>query len=631
MSSPNDLIRQDFPSLAKHSNETIDKIIIANFSVLSNAQYRLEDILISRVPDPFAATTLYHPLTYRRAALATFRTKEKSMGFGLIDLKGTGHSPEGEEDLNRDLAMLGKLQGVDRSLTEKRIEKIREGVEKEHKRIRTWELQRSAAKTPEERRWLSHRIHNAKARNTKSELFLEGLAAIEKDASSREHWVQRYIEHLRGLDYTNGVAAADRLVKEVVVERAAHTLFQEYNAKNKANAQTVRSYFVLAMPYDILLPNGETKRAGIIGRQAHWRDLHYHDKQNTLPREIIGSVLQDADQFDLFGRMVDFELPEIKDPRVNDVLGWNDIRGQKIEQMTADAMNAFTDGDKNAVRKLVESTLAPLGPIPLEQRDHREIRSTDHFEQLWQKIDPEQIASLTKSAFLARVKILLNHKDNYARVSALLATLIPTHAEWVADALIQQIEGFDGKHYDLRVIQTVVAGMLMYSNGSVQEVIRVMDKLGEKSTNIHYTFKTMFVEIFLRLETALDGMALQGLGVLKDVISNFVAMTAMINRREIQPHIRVEATMNGKTDDGEEVEIDVVRELAKEFGEQPYGEGRDIFIRALFSVAERLSGKDLQQHTRRMLVPLIDLLENKEGYEIERDFCPEELLEMGRS
>ena len=513
-----DLLRADYPDLAALSDEELEKWAASEAAVSTFLQSSLEGILVSKIPHSERTTRIYHPSTYLRAGLIQARVPGNENKKILLDLKGTGYGPEGEDRLANLVWMTGELRDLMTGprLREKDLDRYRQTISTLEKQIsgRQVQLKRSDL-SAEQRRDIEHDLEDDQLKLKTYTLFFEAKKAVEADPHSRQSWYENFLSQIRQRDYLNGVAAADRLVKEAIIERAIHTLFQEYNAKHGTGFQTVRSYFVLSLPYDILLPDGRKRRAGIIGRQPHWRQNSRAGRKDfpPPPKEIIGSVLQGADQFDIFGRMVDFEIPEVTDPRVSSVLGWTDEDGQKIEELSRRAMKAFRL-DGSAVFRLVEEVLSPLPKPPLSRTAPPTSRR-DRFLDLWNQVQPDQIRTLTREGFLVRMHSLAQPNISDRQIHALLSVVILARPEWVADFLIQRSTVDRTKltieeiRYGDYILVPTLKSLYFDSRESAKQGARVIEFLAKQDASFAVNVLELLVPDGLRF-----GMAANRIGVL---------------------------------------------------------------------------------------------------------------------
>lgn len=359
-----ELINHDYPSLAHLPDDVVKQIMVANCFYLTDDQWLWNDILMKLDIKPLGTRQAYQPLTYRRGSVAEVMPMADGPSIGLIDLKGTGLSVEGVGNFH-PYRMLKKFLGGDHDreyfigyariaparaaagrAAEQRILKRIEEAEDSHSRYRAQhDLVRHREVMEEER------------------LYEAVAQAIAQGASVTKVMpaVEALYAHLRLMDYRNALHAADRGLKEFIVDKALAKIKRQYNLRHNTNYGNVGTYFAGIMPVQIMGPRGQVHYAGVIARRAHWRS-HEDEVHDIFPPQLFGDALKGANQYDVFGSQVDLELPEVRDPRVANVL-----RTGAIETAARQAVEAFLKGDKGAPERLAQEILAKLdvGQPPL--------------------------------------------------------------------------------------------------------------------------------------------------------------------------------------------------------------------------------------------------------------------------
>lgn len=343
-------LRRDFPGLKPMSTRQIKKLILKYFSVVTELQLSLRGTVIENFRAGRKFGTIYHPDAYIRAGYV------EGPEFGLMDLKGTGYSPEGMERVQDLFSPIEKLKDevaildrdvslVDsrRSAAEKRIKESVEYLEKERTNLR-----------PSQIRSVEHGIvedkKTAELFKFLKEVYEQRIAGKKVQQSD----LDRYLELLGRRDYTNGSASLPRLLKEVIIQKLAQRVFDNYNRITGSKLRTIESYFLIELPYKVRTPGGKLVTAGVLGREAHWR---FSNEKSLLIPDAVGvadllSGVGDSGQFDVSGAMVDFENVEVR--QAKELFRWNN-GNQVLDQKIDVALTSWFR--QSAVKDLISESL----------------------------------------------------------------------------------------------------------------------------------------------------------------------------------------------------------------------------------------------------------------------------------
>jgi hypothetical protein len=206
-------LRRDFLALQKLTDQQIDHWIIDNFAFINKNQLYLNNIRNSPILTEETTRAFIVPLTYGRAAVAPIldsTTNESSAIQSFMDLKGSG--------LNQILL---------------------------------------AAKQRDEYRSIIKRLEQAKSQGQWEE--------IQK--------IENKLNQQRVLDHSDGLMSLGEAIAEVTRQIAVQIGFNQIARSSTYldRRETVESYFIISLGFNILKDNNQSIPAGMIGRQAHIR------------------------------------------------------------------------------------------------------------------------------------------------------------------------------------------------------------------------------------------------------------------------------------------------------------------------------------------------------------------------
>lgn len=374
-----DALRRDFPSLRKKSKSYIDNMIRKQAGLVSQHQLSLRGSLTTDYEIEKTANSVYpffHPLHYSRASIVPF------MREGLLDLKGSGLAPlDGFNNMGlTSLSVLALRLLVSQSQVDReRIEDLKavydsfENLKKNSER----ELRELTERNEPIEEIRAHRLSLEKAKMTQNAYgnlieFLEtGNTSVRDQA----------IQSFRNLDYRNGSMSLDRAVKEMLVQKMIQRVFNEYNRDHGTSFGTVDTYFVLKLPYSIWSGNKE-RPAAIVGRQASWRLPGVSRNHITYPDGIAGAGLGST-QTTLLGDLVDFELVSSLDPRIRDLISWNENPlSQKIDSELEQVLSDYLRGKKRSFKKYYRANLARIKRVKIDSS----VSASDELDERWLSI-----------------------------------------------------------------------------------------------------------------------------------------------------------------------------------------------------------------------------------------------------
>ncbi len=192
-------------------------------------------------------------------------------------------------------------------------------------------------------------------------------------ASDRSAWKsvlegRGSMEYMRNRDHSDGLMSLGEAIAEVTRQNAAQKLFDLENVKGAAQLQTVESYFVIALPFDILKGRDDRIPAALYGRQAHVGRF-----QNTLQERVPATLYSDVRggfQHTVSGTAVDFGAVNIEHPALRDMFMKEGLEvGKILDPQTSNAWNwghqcaqAFRNGDRDVVHRHLREMLAKIDP-----------------------------------------------------------------------------------------------------------------------------------------------------------------------------------------------------------------------------------------------------------------------------
>lgn len=170
---------------------------------------------------------------------------------------------------------------------------------------------------------------------------------------------QEKIDRLRVSDHSDGLMSLGEAIAELTRERATKKIFDIENVKNKKNLQTVESYFIIHLPFQILKEGSRTIPAALYGRQAH------------LGRSGSASSVHPyttVKQQDFFGAYVDFGDVQIKHPALSQnphesfgrESNSQESNAWKWGHQVALAWTRKPDPDKDAIERHLREMLGPI-------------------------------------------------------------------------------------------------------------------------------------------------------------------------------------------------------------------------------------------------------------------------------
>jgi len=143
------------------------------------------------------------------------------------------------------------------------------------------------------------------------------LKQITDFKAASGNWDEINKIHIR--NHTDGLMSLGEAIAEVTRQNAAQKLFDLHHAAGGKRFQTVESYFIISLPFELLKDHGSKVPAALYGRQANV------GRPNGLkvPDKIYIDS-EGAKQASEMGAAVDFGGVQIKDPRLADRFGMLD-------------------------------------------------------------------------------------------------------------------------------------------------------------------------------------------------------------------------------------------------------------------------------------------------------------------
>jgi hypothetical protein len=198
-----------------------------------------------------------------------------------------------------------------------------------------------------------------------------GLGSDASVESMRNSWKavlegRGSMEYIRNRDHSDGLMSLGEAIAEVTRQNAAQKLFDLENIKGKAPLQTVESYFVIALPFDILKGRDDRIPAALYGRQAHVGRF-----QSTLKERVPSTLYSDVRggfQHTLSGTAVDFGAVNIEHPALRDMFMKEGLKvGEVLDPQSSNAWDwghqcarAYRSGDREVVYRHLQEMLARI-------------------------------------------------------------------------------------------------------------------------------------------------------------------------------------------------------------------------------------------------------------------------------
>lgn len=248
-----------------------------------------------------------------------------------------------------------------------------------------------------------------------------------KDAQNKiRHHRESALDDLRTSAHSDGLLTLGEGIAEVTRQTAAQMSFDLLNFENRAQLEnensnklpfeTVETYFVIALPIDILKDKGQQVRAALYGRQAHFGR---HESNYSIPDDVYRSY-QSTNQSTSGHTAVDFGAIWITHPLLKDRFGPS-VPGQKFDtQLNSlpwgrghEAARRFSAGDRFAVYSHLNEMLG------------------EEFIRLWQtagKTSDESLSSWVRLAESFRTAVIAN--DRIAAVEK-LEQLLARHPQYL--------------------------------------------------------------------------------------------------------------------------------------------------------------------------------------------------------
>ncbi len=361
-----DVLRERYELFRGHSDDEI-KLFLSGQPVahLTALQSAWDGILMEVQAEPIGQIEVTHPVHYVRGDFIqmVIQSLFGAQVIGNLDGKGSGLSPEGEAMLRayeRPLAyILGKDPFPEDFRTDFSIHHMISDLNRAIVAFRTTKAAIEAAiqkaKTEEEIRGWKHSLaQRAELPLQFAQLLRANLRRLTSGMKVTEADRKTLLQLLRSMDYTHGLFPLERGFKESMMGVAHQITFDRYNKVHGTDFKIIRPMFLVKLPVQILLANGQKQQAGILYREPHWRAYSNFDVfRSQMPSDIVGGVLRGGMQFDIFGRMVDLELPEIKLPPLSSITGFDSATGtHPIDFKATMATRAYLSGDKTAMPKL---------------------------------------------------------------------------------------------------------------------------------------------------------------------------------------------------------------------------------------------------------------------------------------
>lgn len=252
------------------------------------------------------------------------------------------------------------------------------------------------------------------------------------------------LNRLRIRDHSDGLMSFGEAVAEVTRQSAVQRIF-EMEGLAVLGLETVESYAIIALPFDILKKDGESIPAALYLRQAHTGRRQYL----YVPESIYIDHFGGRQQTDL-SAAVDFGGVIIKDPRLKDNFGFIEETKDPYATAKEDAQKtkpwiwghevakSWKNGDKQAVYRHVGEMLKPIESVyqassEVTDYNNHSAKITEYFNRLapisaidmnqiaqsiavWQDTGPaEVLRAFAKTLYHSDPKIVAWAKDKFSR------------------------------------------------------------------------------------------------------------------------------------------------------------------------------------------------------------------------
>ena len=358
-----DGIRSVYPRLSKLSNDEIDQVILENALLISELQLELMGIRTTHFDAKPASRWLHYERGQLRAG--TIELVYKGEEVGLINLKGSGMSIEANDRVQKQRLLRILLEADPREYTEEHIEAFKAKIELVRKDLAAkkeeLDLRRAEGDLPANIRLIEHQI-----RDQERYLMIQDqlLDYFVRRRSGEDVAAPDLLSLYRDLDYSSGVFALDRALREFISQKATQMVFDQLNERDGSQLQTVRNLFVVGLDIYTLDQKGHKRQVGILGREVTYRDTQAN-LPTRIPEDLVDSYLGGV-QVDDLGAVVDFENILLGDKRVVKFLGHRDSGDSRIAQLARNATRSWAKGRSRAPARLLNRVLRRLKtPLPL--------------------------------------------------------------------------------------------------------------------------------------------------------------------------------------------------------------------------------------------------------------------------
>jgi hypothetical protein len=99
---------------------------------------------------------------------------------------------------------------------------------------------------------------------------MDGMAGHQITNYERSKNNSELLDALRTSGHSDGLMSHGEAIAEVTRQTAIQRLFDIHNSKKQTDFETVESYFIIKLPFEILKDGNKRDRAALYGRQAHF-------------------------------------------------------------------------------------------------------------------------------------------------------------------------------------------------------------------------------------------------------------------------------------------------------------------------------------------------------------------------
>lgn len=216
------------------------------------------------------------------------------------------------------------------------------------------------------------------------------------------------VNHLRIQGHSDGLMSLGEAIAEVTKQMGLQKLFDLHNHKYQTSFETIDSYFIISLPFEILKDNGRKIPAALYGRQAHFSRLYQAKNVKSFYSDISGYRQQS-----LTGSAVDMGGVVITDARLqqNFSATISNANLKYPEEFKPDvwaeykAAEFYYGDDRQAVFKHLKQMLLPIDNQLRQLETEHQQQVTSNDENVWSKLN--KLSQTNKSDVKAYTSMVL--------------------------------------------------------------------------------------------------------------------------------------------------------------------------------------------------------------------------------